>query len=88
MSRPRSLTIPPSTSLTAITVAPASAVSNRARCPPTFPNPWITTRLPLSGIPKSRPYSIMTYMTPRPVASSRPSEPPSDTGLPVTTAGV
>src|SRR2546430_14449019 len=44
-------------------------------------------RLPLSGIPKSRAYSVITYITPRPVASSRPSDPPSETGLPVTAAG-
>src|SRR2546430_17208308 len=44
-------------------------------------------RLPLSGIPKSRAYSVITYITPRPVASSRPSDPPSETGLPVTAGG-
>src|SRR5437867_1007061 len=87
-SRPFSFTTPPETSDTAMTFAPASAWSSRARCPPTLPNPWMTTRLPLSGIPKSRAYSIITYITPRPVASSRPSDPPRETGLPVTAAGV
>src|SRR5437763_574311 len=67
MSRPLSFTIPPATSDTAMTFAPASPCSNRARCPPTLPNPWMTTRLPLSGMPKSRAYSVITYMMPRPV---------------------
>jgi len=88
MSRPFSFTTPPETSDTAMTFAPASVWSKRARCPPTLPNPWMTTRLSLSGIPKSRAYSIITYITPRPVASSRPSDPPREIGLPVTAAGV
>ena len=81
MSRPFSFTMPPFTSLTAITLAPASVSSSRARLPPTLPKPWMTTRLPLRGMPKSRAYSAITYITPRPVASSRPSEPPSDSQI-------
>src|SRR6059036_2213778 len=41
----------------------------------------MTTRPPFKGMPKSRAYSCITYITPRPVASSRPSDPPSATGL-------
>ena len=87
-SSPCSFATPPDTSETATTFAPASACSKRARCPPTLPNPWITTRPPRRGIPKSRAYSVITYITPRPVASSRPSEPPKEMGFPVTAAGV
>src|SRR3989454_2309209 len=88
ISSPLSLYIPPDTSLTATTVAPASLLSKRARWLPTLPKPWITTRPPLIGIPKSRAYSCITYITPRPVASSRPSDPPRAIGFPVTTAGL
>src|SRR3989441_6144817 len=88
ISSPLSLYIPPDTSLTATTVAPASLLRRRARWLPTLPKPWITTRLPLTGIPKSRAYSCITYITPRPVASSRPSDPPKAIGFPVTTAGL
>src|SRR5207245_1446626 len=46
-----------------MTLAPASLSSRRARWLPTLPKPWITMRPPLSGIPKSRAYSSMTYDT-------------------------
>src|SRR3989442_1749384 len=88
ISSPLSLYIPPDTSLTATTVVPASLLRRRARWLPTLPKPWITTRPPLIGIPKSRAYSCITYITPRPVASSRPSDPPKAIGFPVTTAGL
>src|SRR5438034_1101099 len=59
MSRPLSLTMPPFTSLTAITLAPASVSSSRARWPPTLPKPWITKRPPLRGMTKSRAHAAL-----------------------------
>ncbi len=54
---------------------------------PTLPNPWITTRAPAMSHSPARACSPMTKATPSPVASTRPSVPPSATGLPVTIAG-
>ncbi len=71
-------------SCTATTLAPASA-NSLAAVPPTLPKPCTATRAPSSTSPVRRAASTPTVNTPRPVASTRPSEPPSSTGLPVTT---
>jgi hypothetical protein len=74
-------------SLTATTRYPR-ATAVRAAHDPTLPNPWTA----IATLGRERPHSstISSTMTmhPRPVADSRPSEPPSGTGLPVTTPGV
>ena len=54
---------------------------------PTLPNPCTATRAPWNGIPRWRAASRATIMTPRPVASIRPCDPPIEMGFPVTTAG-
>ena len=69
---------------TASTRAPASW-HIRAATDPTLPNPWTTTRLPESVKPRRGAASRAISMSPRPVASTRPREPPSESGLPVTT---
>jgi hypothetical protein len=56
-----------------------------AAVPPTLPKPCTATRAPSIGRPVSLAASTPTVNTPRPVASTRPSEPPRSTGLPVTT---
>ncbi len=53
---------------------------------PTLPNPCTATVAPFSSKPRCLADSRATIITPRPVASRRPSEPPISTGLPVTTA--
>ncbi len=54
---------------------------------PTLPNPC-TTAVACSGLILSSPSaSAMQNTTPRPVASLRPTHPPSSTGLPVTISG-
>ncbi len=57
----------------------------RAAIEPTLPNPWTTIRLPASVKPFSGAASRQISIRPRPVASTRPREPPSERGLPVTT---
>ena len=53
---------------------------------PTFPKPCTAT-VHWEGLRPSRFIAPMVVvMTPRPVASRRPSEPPMSSGLPVTTA--
>ncbi len=71
-------------SCTAMTLAPASWNSLAATLP-TLPKPCTTMRAPLISRPRLRAASTPTTNTPRPVASRRPSEPPSEIGLPVTT---
>jgi hypothetical protein len=53
--------------------------------PPTLPMPCTATRAPSSGKPMRRAASRPVTNTPRPVALTRPSEPPRCKGLPVTT---
>jgi len=49
---------------------------------PTLPNPWTTTRHPSFFMPSLASALSQQIMTPRPVASRRPAEPPSSIGLP------
>jgi len=53
--------------------------------PPAFPKPWIATVAPRRCMRFTRQASWATKRHPRAVASLRPSEPPSETGFPVTT---
>ena len=53
---------------------------------PTLPNPWMMTRVLSRGMLSFLMDSSQMIMTPRPVASRRPREPPMFSGLPVTTA--
>src|SRR5947209_138961 len=85
MSSPCGRYRPPDLSDTATITAP-SLDSRSALTDPTFPNPWIATRAPFRDMPSRASASRVTNMTPRPVASRRPSDPPISTGLPVTTA--
>jgi hypothetical protein len=55
---------------------------------PTLPKPWIATRMLRTVDADVRRRLRMTNTRPRPVAASRPYEPPSAIGLPVTIAGV
>src|SRR5216684_2106787 len=57
-----------------------------AETDPTLPNPWMATDAPLMSNPRCFADSRVAIVTPRPVASWRPSDPPSSSGLPVTTA--
>ncbi len=50
-----------------------------------FPNPWMAILAPSMVLFCVARNLRSTFMTPRPVASSRPTEPPRWTGLPVTT---
>src|SRR2546423_4794847 len=70
------------------TILQPSRASNCAATEPTLPKPWIDTVVPFTGMPRCCSASFVTIMQPRPVASRRPSEPPSSTGFPVTTAVV
>ena len=79
--------IAPNASDTPTTLAPRSATI-RAAHEPTLPKPWMTTRVSASSRPSAGAASCRQMTTPRPVAASRPSEPPSEIGLPVTIAGV
>ena len=85
MSMPPLTWMPPWMSETARIFAPASK-HMRAAIEPTLPKPCTTIRLPLSVSPRRGAASRAISMSPRPVASTRPREPPSDRGLPVTTA--
>ncbi len=55
---------------------------------PTFPKPWTTKSQSEGSTLHSGAASENTHTTPRPVAASRPREPSSSSGLPVTQAGV
>ena len=65
-------------------MAPASE-ANFANSEPTLPKPWIAILSPSIATPRRVSVSSSEKKTPRPVASSRPSEPPIASGLPVTT---
>src|SRR5438093_5799006 len=52
-----------------------------------MPNPWTATLAPFRVSLTFLPASRVAYIMPRDVASSRPSEPPMTSGLPVTTPG-
>ena len=78
---------PPFQSVTATTLAPSSARSS-ALIDPTLPKPWTATVALLISMPTCLADSRVTIITPRPVASRRPSDPPSSTGFPVTTPGL
>ena len=69
-----------------MTVAPSSAMS-LAENIPALPKPCTTTRAPSRSRPRCLAASMIVYTAPRAVASFRPSLPPIDSGLPVTTAG-
>ena len=88
-SRPLSELMPPPESLTATMRAPASW-NSRAALLPALPYPCTATRTPSSvSMPGMTPRVSscwVAYMLPLAVASSRPTEPPSSSGLPVTTA--
>ena len=58
-----------------------------ARLLPTLPKPCTATGTSSTPIPSVLKAERIWYMTPRPVASGLPSEPPMETGLPVTTPG-
>jgi len=77
--------MPPWMSDTATIFAPASW-HIRAAIEPTLPKPWTTMRLPGSFRPRSGAASRAISIRPRPVASTRPRDPPRERGLPVTTA--
>ncbi len=80
--------MPPVTSLTATTLAPCSA-SRRAGDEPTLPKPWIATVAPLDVDAAMRRSASLMVTTHAPAGGLRrgPREPPSATGLPVTTPG-
>ena len=84
MSMPLSLWTPPFQSVTATMRAPWRA-RRSADTDPTLPNPCTATRAPFRLMPTCLAASRVAIITPRPVASRRPSDPPISTGLPVTT---
>ena len=55
--------------------------------PPTFPYPWMATRVSSTDIPRCFSVELVMYVTPRAVAAPRPFDPPTDRGFPVTTPG-
>ena len=76
---------PPAESEIATTVAPSSW-RNFARNEPTLPKPCTATVMAVEAAVAASPAaSRMQKRPPRAVASSRPSEPPIDSGFPVTT---
>ena len=81
---PAVLTTVPLTSWIATIFAPASKKILAAALP-TLPKPCTAIRAPSSFTPTFRMAASPVTNTPRPVASARPSDPPSATGLPVTT---
>ncbi len=55
---------------------------------PTLPKPWTATLAPAMSRPMpARGVTRSCRRTPWPVASERPTDPPSESGLPVTTPG-
>jgi hypothetical protein len=84
---PSELAMAPPASATPTIVAPSSCV-NRAAQAPTLPKPCMTKVASPGSRPISGAASAKTWTTPRPVAASRPWEPSSAIGLPVTQAGV
>ena len=85
-SRPSAQCTAPPTSEAATTRYPR-ALASRAAHVPTLPNPWMATVVALRSIPAAVTAWSRQMMHPVPVASVRPGDPPSSTGLPVTTAG-
>ena len=85
MSRPAGLCTPPFQSVTATIFAPSFEMRS-AETEPTLPNPCTATVMREMSRPRCLAASRVTIITPRPVASRRPSEPPISIGLPVTTA--
>ena len=81
---PYLFTTAPFESDSATTRAPSSARSP-ARLRPTVPNPWIATRVSGKRRPSFWSAVRMQLRTPRAVAPSRPTDPPTASGLPVTT---
>ena len=72
---------------TARTVAPSLTISCAA-IEPALPKPCTTTVDVVRSMPRcSRRLDDAVNTAPRAVASLRPSEPPSEIGLPVTTPG-
>jgi hypothetical protein len=60
----------------------------RATHEPTLPKPWTTTRVSAGESPSAGAASRNMATSPRPGAASRPWEPSSEIGSPVTIAGV
>ena len=87
MSRPSGLWMPPVESETATTVEPSSAISVRGDRAGVAEALDDDRRALSRSIPRCRAASTMQKTVPRAVASLRPSEPPSEIGLPVTTPG-
>src|SRR6266513_264717 len=85
MSNPFSLYSPPPISARPTILQPAFCIKSAA-IEPTFPKPCTTTRQPSLFMPTLASALSQQIMTPRPVASRLPREPPSSIGLPVTTA--
>src|SRR2546430_1789791 len=83
-SKPFSLKTPLFESHAATTFAPSSATS-RVIIDPALPNPCTATRAPFRSTPFTLQASRSAYNAPRAVASCRPCDPPSESGLPVTT---
>src|SRR5918999_5131062 len=54
---------------------------------PAFPYPWTATGVSSRRHPRALTRRSRQIAEPRPVAASRPSEPPRTTGFPVITAG-
>jgi hypothetical protein len=75
----------PEISLTPTIFAPKRAMACAAKLP-TFPNPCTMTRL-WGGSFRGSAARLSRNAAPRPAASFRPREPPTVTGLPVTTLG-
>ena len=73
-------------SLAATIFAPCACAS-RANQLPTLPKPCTANRMPPSVLPSTASASRIATRQPRPVAASRPYEPWSSMGLPVTTPG-
>src|SRR5438477_1754909 len=86
-SNPFSLYKPPPISASPTILYPDLAIKSAA-IEPTFPNPWITVRQPSFFIPSFSTALSTQIITPRPVASFLPRDPPSSIGLPLTTAVV
>ena len=87
MSRPPGLATAPSTSATATTRIPSDD-SKKASGPPTLPKPWTTTREPASDKPSSANTRRTQRTTPLAVAPVWSLIPPTESGLPVTAAGI
>jgi len=84
---PSAAAIAPPASATPTILAPSCCIRRAAQAP-TFPKPCITNVAPEGSRSISGAASRNTWTTPRPVAASRPKEPSSAIGLPVTQAGV